>query len=731
MPATPTTPAARYVSTVLLRCLQSSCCRRRAPAKGSPPPPLARRPQQAAASPLPWRRSQARQGPHPRAAGAARQAQPRAQPPMPFLFRCPAPSCHVDALGIPPFADTTAAATSLRAREVGRLSRELGPQGGEPTAGRRARDTVAWNAASSSSACGNRLRRPRGVAPECNLKTLNLKCLCPRVEFLNLMEKFSLHSNTDSVRNSPTQLLAGKPADSLSLGSSSRSLSPQLLYPSDIIANHHGKPLTATSLQATPNDSVFQIITVSKGTGLGLNVVGGINRNEGPLVHILEVIPGGDCHKDGRLRAGDQLVSINKESLIGITYEEARSLINRTKLRSSSSWEITFIRREPLSSQAETVPPPSSLLTSDGYGLQLPPSSSPNESIDSKMSILNVTRAGFTRRKQSPAFSANNSTVDASAGAVGPTWSDDYGPQRRKISLNPTVRLQADKLEMALNYLGIQPTKEQQEILRQQLPKDPKGTVSFGDFVQVARNLFCLQLDGAGGAQGQAALNAHEIAQLLDSQFVSCDPLQREELEELKKERSEALQEICKLKEELAESERRRKQLAKELQTAKQEAKASVEEARGLRSRIHLAEAAQKQASGMELDYEEVIHLLEVEIADLRAQLSDHCGQNKDSIQDLRKRITVLDCQLRKSETAKKMFEVATEKLLQFVEVLPEVLLDTSTSLTNLSDSKATFSSKTLIARLGRNGRTLPASLAAEAKELTKSVRAILEAESM
>ncbi|XP_077780081.1 syntaxin-binding protein 4 isoform X3 [Podarcis muralis] len=670
MPATPTTPAARYVSTVLLRCLQSSCCRRRAPEKGSPPLPLARRPQQAVASPLPWRRSQARQGPHPRAAGAARQTQPRAQPPMPFLFYCPAPSCHVDALGIPPCADTTAAATSLRAREVVRLSRELGPQGGEPTAGRRARATLSLGTPPPPPLAGIDYGGRGGV------------------EFLNLMEKFSSHSNTDSVRNSPTQLLAGKPADSLSLGSSSRSLSPQLLYPSDIIANHHGKPLTATSLQATTNDSVFQIITVSKGTGLGLNVVGGINRNEGPLVHILEVIPGGDCHKDGRLRAGDQLVSINKESLIGITYEEARSLINRTKLRSSSSWEIAFIRREPLSSQAETLPPPSSLLTSDGYKLQLPPSSSPNESIDSKMSILNVTKAGFKKREQSPAFSANNSTADTSAGAVGLTWSDDYGPQRRKISLNPTVRLQADKLEMALNYLGIQPTKEQQEILRQQLPKDPKGTVSFGasvsDFVQVARNIFCLQLDGAGSAQGQAALNAHEIAQLLDSQFVSCDPLQREELEELKKERSEALQEICKLKEELAESEHRRKQLAEELQTAKQEAKASVEEARGLRSRIHLAEAAQKQASGMELDYEEVIHLLEVEIADLRAQLSDHCGQNKDSIQDLRKRITVLDCQLRKSETAKKMFEVATEKLLQFVEVLPEVLLDTSTSLTNL-----------------------------------------------
>ncbi|XP_061471281.1 syntaxin-binding protein 4 isoform X3 [Rhineura floridana] len=585
-------------------------------------------------------------------------------------------------------------------------------------------------------------------------------------EFLGLMERYSSHSNTGSARNSPTQLLAGKPADSLSSGSSSRSPSPQFLHPKDIIANHHGKPPIATSLQAaTTNDSVFQIITVSKGTGLGLNIVGGINRNEGPLVYILEVIPGGDCHKDGRLRPGDQLVFINKESLIGITYEEARSLINRTKLRSNSSWEIAFIRHEPAPSQVEIAPPSSSQLPLGGCGLQhtplvFSPALSPNENIASNVSVLNLTKVGFKKTEQCSAFSANNSSADASAGAVDPTWNNVYGPERRKISLNPTVRIKADKLEMALNYLGIQPTKEQQEILKQQLPKDSEETVSFGDFVQVARNLFCLQLDGAG-AQGPSTFNTHEIARLLDSQFVSHDPSERDEMEELRKEKSEALKEIHKLKEELAVSEHMRKQLAEDLETAKQEAKASVEETRALRSRIHLAEAAQKQACGMEMDYEEVIRLLETEIANLKAQLADHCGQNKtlcisppiaakggekgqrslqhhdiptwptseDSVQDLRKRVTVLDCQLRKSEMAKKRFEVATEKLLQFIEVVPEVLLDNSTSLTNLSDSKATFSSKTLLERLGRNGRTLPASLATEAKELAKSVHAILEAD--
>nr|XP_060619979.1 syntaxin-binding protein 4 [Anolis sagrei ordinatus] len=549
-------------------------------------------------------------------------------------------------------------------------------------------------------------------------------------EFLDLMERLNPHSNASSSRNSPTQMLTV--SDSFSSASSSRSTSPQLLHPKD--TKHHGKSAMATPVQGTTNDSAFQIITVSKGTGLGLNIVGGINKNEGPLVYILEVIPGGDCHKDGRLRPGDQLVSIDKESLIGITYEEARTLINRTNLRSNSSWEIAFIRHETAPNQVENLQSFSSQLPSGGCRLKpiplvISPVLSPTDNTASKISLLNVTKAGFKKREQSSAFSANNSAADIPARVLVPTWSDDYGPQRKKISLNPTVRLKADKLEMALNYLGIQPSEEQQDVLRQQLPKDSEGTVAFGDFVQVARSLFSIQLDEAGGPQGPPGFTAHEIARLLDSQSVSCDPFENDEMEELRKERNEALKEICKLKEELAESDRIRKQLADELQTTKQEAKASVEETRTLRSRIHLAEAAQKQAHGMEMDYEEVIRLLEGEISEMKIQFAEPCGQNKDGIQDLRKRITVLDCQLRKSEATKKTFEVATEKLLQFVEVIPEVLSDCSTSLPNVSDKKATFSSKVILARLGRNGRSIPTSLATEAKELARSVRAILEAD--
>lgn len=58
-----------------------------------------------------------------------------------------------------------------------------------------------------------------------------------------------------------------------------------------------------------------------------------------------------------------------------------------------------------------------------------------------------------------------------------------------------------------------------------------------------------------------------------------------------------------------------------------QDAKSATDESRSLRTRIHLAEAAQKQARGMEMDYEEVIHLLEAEIAELKCQRTEQPGQ--------------------------------------------------------------------------------------------------------
>ncbi|XP_008517962.1 syntaxin-binding protein 4 isoform X1 [Equus przewalskii] len=483
-------------------------------------------------------------------------------------------------------------------------------------------------------------------------------------------------------------------------------------------------------------DPALQMIMVTKETGLGLKILGGINRNEGPLVYIQEIIPGGDCYKDGRLKPGDQLVSINKESMIGVSFEEAKSIITRAKLRSESAWEIAFIRQKSDGSHPENPSYTSLLQASGEYGPQastFSPLSFPPEMLIPKTSStpkttdailpsfkINQIKTGYKKTEETLITSSDNSPTDVSNTDIAPTWTDNYGPQEKKIFLSPSVRLKAEKLEMALNYLGIQPTKEQQQALRQQVQVDPKGTVSFGDFVQVARNLFCLQLD-------EVDIEAHEISSILQSQLLPCESLEANEMERLKRERNDALEEVNTLKEKLFESERQRKQLTEELQNVKQETKAVVEETRALRSRIHLAEAAQRQAHRMEMDYEEVIRLLEAEITELKAQLADYSDQNKESVQELRKRITVLDCQLRKSEMARKTFEASTEKLLHFVEAVQEVFSDNSASLSNLSERRALLASQTSLTPLGRNGRNIPAMLALESKELIKSVRALLD----
>ncbi|NXE07361.1 STXB4 protein, partial [Lophotis ruficrista] len=538
------------------------------------------------------------------------------------------------------------------------------------------------------------------------------------------MDKYGSHSDTSSARSSPTQLLAAKSIDSPSSGSSSRSQSPQL-HPKDITTTTSRNNSVPASSPKFAKDSAFQIISVCKGTSLGLNIVGGINRNEGPLVYIQEIIPGGDCHKDGRLKPGDQLVSINKESLIGVSYEEAKSIINRTKMRFDSFCEIAFIRQKNIPSYSENLQRPSSLLTpSVAYGEQQAAVLSPLAPPDGKLVSMfspDAMETGVKMGEQSPVASLNSSPTDVSATVTAPSQNDDY----ELLGRNSTARLKAEKLERALNYLGIQPTDEQQQALRQQLQKDSKGTVSFGDFVEASRNLFSLQLNATNDDQKSITFGVNEIASLLDSQFITCDSLE-DDVERLKKERNEALKEMSKLKEKLSESVNLQKQLTEELQIVKQEAKAAVEETRALRSRIHLAEAAQRQARGMEMDYEEVIRLLEAEIVELKAQLADHSGQNKDNIQDLRKRVTVLDCQLRKSESARKTFEVATEKLLQFVEVtLPFV--SSNILFGRVFDRRAALSTKALLARLGRIGPTVTTALAAEARDLAKSVRAILE----
>ncbi|RXN09739.1 syntaxin-binding 4 isoform X1 [Labeo rohita] len=506
-------------------------------------------------------------------------------------------------------------------------------------------------------------------------------------------------------------------------------------------------------------DCMIQLICVAKGTGLGLVIRGGANRAEGPMVYVQEIIQGGDCQKDGRLKTGDQLISINKESLIGVTHEEAKTILTRTKLRPDPTVEIAFIRRRSSSGSSSGPHSPISLQPPCCTAPQLRPpglgganlpgglvpkiANTPNSGSETLPSVeLAKVRAATTKPNLTPVSSPESActTVANSDASAACNPSNTCRPSK-PLSSTPSSELKPEKTDQALEVLGLKPTESQVLTLRERLRLNPGGTVAYGDsddldemerlrkdHIEALRELKRLQdklaeseslthkmlqeltkvkqvkrssavlchaasLEGSDGEGGGMRLCRHFFSSALSLQCYGEEPLS-----------IVASYCTCTLS-----------TVAQSGTPLLQEAKSAVEESRSLRTRIHLAEAAQKQARGMEMDYEEVIHLLEAEIAEMKSQKTEQPGRGKDDLQDLKKRMSVLECQLRKSETAKKGFEVSTGKLLQFVEVISP------------SDPKLANLSQTLPSRSGKKPSWTAAALAVEAKELTNTVRGILE----
>ncbi|KAJ8917520.1 hypothetical protein NQ315_005569 [Exocentrus adspersus] len=75
-----------------------------------------------------------------------------------------------------------------------------------------------------------------------------------------------------------------------------------------------------------------QVIRLHKaGGGMGLSIVAAKGAGQERLgIYIKSVVPGGAADRDGRLAAGDQLLSVDGQSLLGITQEKAAEFLQRT-----------------------------------------------------------------------------------------------------------------------------------------------------------------------------------------------------------------------------------------------------------------------------------------------------------------------------------------------------------------------------------------------------------------
>ncbi|XP_077977276.1 uncharacterized protein LOC144432854 isoform X2 [Glandiceps talaboti] len=74
-----------------------------------------------------------------------------------------------------------------------------------------------------------------------------------------------------------------------------------------------------------PGEAEVYTVSFTKGnTGMGLSIVAAKGFNQDRLgIYIKSVVKGGSADHDGRLRAGDQLLKVNGNSLIGVTQERA------------------------------------------------------------------------------------------------------------------------------------------------------------------------------------------------------------------------------------------------------------------------------------------------------------------------------------------------------------------------------------------------------------------------
>ncbi|XP_035387724.1 syntaxin-binding protein 4 isoform X2 [Electrophorus electricus] len=486
-----------------------------------------------------------------------------------------------------------------------------------------------------------------------------------RREFAELLEKYGSHSSTDSTRNSPIQ--HGRYLDSTSSESSSRSQSPLLLSPpgSQSTCNNSGQLQRSLSHLG---EGVIQMVSVAHSCSLGVIISGGSNRPDGPAIIIQDLLSGGDCHRDGRLRPGDQLIAIGRESLVGVTFEEAKTTINKVKFSQDPLVEVAFIRGKGPTPYCASSRDGGQRAVGNGYPASRPRAQPRLPEIKAEEPVL--------VRSSSPDICPPD--VHFSVASVSQRTA------KPKVSLDPHIRLRSEKLELALGYLGLDVTEEKRQRLRESLSTDPQGTVAYGDFIEATCKVYHDKLEEAGLAQRPFLFSYHQAASLLDtSAFHSptCDSeysCSSEEVEQWQAMVKQLHLQVKHLKDLLENAEKSKKSLEEQLQKTTEKVTSTMEHNKTLRSCLQVAEVVPRKTSTAERDNEEAIWLLKAEIKDLKDQLADRKRTNlegtKEDMVELKQKLSDINSQLRKSETTRKQLETSNKKLLSFTQKVHQYL---------------------------------------------------------
>lgn len=539
------------------------------------------------------------------------------------------------------------------------------------------------------------------------------------------------------------------------------------------LAESNGDSGLHSSSSTLNNLSHLTVAHIPLTNGLGMSITGGLNHADGPSVTVKELISGGDVYCDGQIKQGDQIVSINGESFLNVTHEEAKMKLTQIKLRTENDFEITYVGQEQFGveqrekgsnklgngeinqlstlgrlasgKKSETVGNQDEskqelgsqslkAQTFDENGNYKVKHSSPNDHFSSMMQAsIQPSSIPFYLQQDlavSPELPTLNSSF-ASQDFKNQSRSSQVkkSPQRR-LSLAPASKLRVEKLEVALSYLGIRLTPQQREEIRGKLHVDANGLVSYGEFVNVAQEVLSVELQDHNQtlSKGKLQFALYDIEKKNLAVDYPMPNTGDTVVEDLKRQRDDAIAEVVDLRRLLDEKKTSRIVEAEQLENMKKTAEDALEESMVLKDQVYLATQVKIEADRKDEEYEEVIRMLEDELRVLKAK-----GTPKhQEFQDLQKKVIVLGCQLRKIEVVKRTYEVVTEKLLSFADRVHDCLkkgnlLSLSTSHSSPQNEKSPGSPEEAPSYLSqRHGSQ---KLADEARDLVRGVRVLLEEE--
>ncbi|XP_052276839.1 syntaxin-binding protein 4-like [Dreissena polymorpha] len=500
--------------------------------------------------------------------------------------------------------------------------------------------------------------------------------------------------------------------------------------------------------------------------GIGIKICGGcsIDGEELHGVFIKRVLPGGQADTQGDLRRGDQILEVNGENLEGVTTDRAASILRLNCF--TNQVELVICRDEQARLEFNEImqksglpvnPPPQEVAEGVGHDdlqgdqdklptaereedyMVTPPtqmaghallngdvlshkfpwrglipshSSTPNPK-GVKGSMMTPAMVGGSG---SPAeFSPVLGPVLSLANALshGPLFTNQSGHHgnttlTRKPSVGPHEKFEVERLTSTLNLLGFDVTPEKEVAMRSRLTIDQHGCVFFGEAVDVVSEVFREEIE-------KRSLNLSGFLLPDNTSRLGHPPLYQSRVE-MNGGASGSVVSPAEVDVESLRQENLRLQLM--LEEKEEEIEIIKKDQREMRTKVQLAAKAQKVARDMEHDYEEVVRLLEGEIAQLKLQRD----RQVDADPINQRRLAVLTCQLRKAESEKRTLKVATEKLLQFAENVQATGSNSKPPPRPLAIVKSG-------GILGKHKQSPAADVASEARDVIKAVRSLIDGE--